>query len=135
MAKFAFTNPQITVNSVNLSAWVDNVELAETWADVDTTAFGSTVKSRIAGLGDHKFTIEFQQDFAGSAVEQTIGALVGATTTVAVLPVATTTSSTNPSYTFTVLVNDWKPVGGKIGDLAKVSSTWPVSGPVTKATS
>ena len=48
---------------------------------------------------------------------------------------AGTTSTTNPSYTMNALVTDWKPLAGKIGDLEKVSVTWPISGPVTKATS
>lgn len=135
MAKTVLINPQVVINSVNLSAWFDQVSIEESFADVDTTAFGSTAKTRIAGLGDHKFTAEIQQDFAGSAVDQTLSPLVGTTTTVAVLAVAGVTSSTNPSWTFSVLVTDYKPLSGKIGDLEKVSVTWPISGAVTRATS
>lgn len=132
MAKTVLTNVEILLNSVNLSAWVDSVTLEQTYADVDTTAFGSTAKTRIAGLGDHKCTLDFQQDWAIAAVEQTILPLVGTTTQVVVTaPAASAASSTNPAYTFTVLVTDWKDVDGKIGDLAKSSITWPVSGSVT----
>lgn len=135
MAKTVLLNPSITINSVNLSAWCDSVEIDETFADVDSTAFGSGSKTRLAGLGDHKLTLELQQDFAGSAVEATIYPLLSTVATVQVLPVAGTTSTTNPSYTMNALVTDWKPLAGKIGDLEKVSVTWPISGPVTKATS
>lgn len=134
MAVLVLLNPQITINSVDLSNRIDTVTLEETFADVDTTAFGSTSKTRVAGLGDHKVTLSFQQDFAASEVEQTVYPLVGTTTTVVVKPVNSTTTTTNPSYTFTVLVTDWKPVDGKVGALAMSNVTWPISGAVTKAT-
>jgi hypothetical protein len=133
MAKTVLINPSIVINSVNLSAWIDQVEINEVWAAVDSTAFGSSAKTLLAGLGEHKFTCEFQQDFAAAAVEATVYPLLGTLATVAILPLAGTTSSTNPSYTFSVLVNDWKPVSGKIGDLEKSSAAWPISGAVTKA--
>ena len=135
MAVTVITNPQITINSVDLSNHIVNVKLEETFADVDTTAFGSSSKTRVAGLGDHKVTLDFQQDFASASVEATIYPLVGTTTTVVVKPVNTTTTTTNPTYTFTVLVTDWNPLEGKIGELLMSSVTWPISGSVTKANS
>lgn len=135
MAVLVLLNPKIIINSVDLTNHIDQVTIEETFADVDTTAFGSTSKTRAAGLGDHKITLDFQQDFAAASVEATVYPLVGTTTTVVVLPVNAATTTTNPSYTMTVLVNDWKPVDGKVGALAMSSVTWPVSGGVTKATS
>ena len=135
MAKIVLLNPSIVINSVNLSDHIDQVTIEETYKDIDTTAFGSTAVTRVAGLGDHKLVLEFQQDFGASEVEATVYPLVGTLTSVSILPVSGTTTTTNPSYTMTVLVNDWKPVDGKVGDLSKVSITWPISGAVTKATS
>jgi hypothetical protein len=133
MAVQVFLTPQIIINSVDLTNRVDTVTLEETFADVDTTAFGSGSKTRVAGLGDHKVTLNFQQDFAAAEVESTVYPLVGTTTSVTIKPLSTTTSSTNPAYTFTVLVSDWKPVDGKVGSLLMSSITWPISGSVTKA--
>lgn len=135
MAVLVLLNPQIVVNSVDLSNHVDTVTLEETYADVDTTAFGSTSKTRTAGLGDHKVTINFQQDFAAASVEATIYPLIGTTTSVTVKPLNQTTTTTNPAYTFSALVTDWRPLDGKVGALAYSSVTWPISGGVTKATS
>lgn len=132
MAKIPLTNASVLLNSVNLSGWVDSMTIEQAYADVDTTAFGSSVKTRIGGLGDHKVTLDFQQDWALAAVEQTILPLVGSLTQLVVtVPNATTATSTNPSYTMTVLVTSWKDVDAKIGDLPKSSVTWPVSGPIT----
>lgn len=133
MAVSIFVTPQIIINSVDLTNRIDMATLEETYADIDTTAFGSASKTRVAGLGDHKITLEFQQDFAAAEVEATIYPLIGTTTSVTMKPLSSVTSTTNPAYTFTVLVTDWKPMDGKVGDLIKSSVSWPISGPVTKA--
>ena len=136
MAKVVLTNPKITINSVDLSGYISQVELAMSFAEVDTTSFGSGgAQTRIAGLGDHSFTASFHQDFAASLVEQTIYPLLGTTTNVTVKAVNTTTSTVMPEYVFTVLVTEWAPVSGSVGELLTADVTWPVSGSITKATS
>ena len=133
MAVQVFLNPQIVINSVDLTNRIDTASLDLTFADIDTTAFGATAKSRVAGLGDHKFGCEFQQDFAASEVEATVYPLVGTVTSITIKPLNAATSTVNPAYTFNVLVTDWHPVNGKVGDLLKSSVTWPISGGITKA--
>lgn len=134
MAKLVLTNPSITVNSVDLTGFIDEVTIDMAFDEVETTAFGNSVRQRVAGLGDHSISLSFQQDFATSSVEATIYPLLGTTTNVVVKPVNTTTSSTNPSYTVVALVNEWTPVSGSVGDLATVDVSWPANS-VTKATS
>jgi hypothetical protein len=135
MAKFVLTNPEITVNSVDLSDHVGSVTVTESYAEVATTAFGDTAVTRIAGLGDHSVSLDFHEDFASSEVHATIASLVGGTTTVTVKPVNETTSATNPSFSMTVLVTEWPLLNGAVGELASASVTWPVSGSITTATS
>lgn len=135
MAVLVLTNPQIVINSVDLSNRIDQVSLDLSYADVDTTAFGSSNKTRVGGLGDHKFTMEYQQDFAAAEVDATINPLLGLTTAIAVKAVNAATTTVNPAWTFTVLVDQYKAVSGKVGDLVKGSVTWPISGAVTRATS
>jgi hypothetical protein len=135
MAKFVLTNPEITVNSVDLSSHIGSVTVSESYAEVATTAFGDTAVTRIAGLGDHSVSLDFHEDFASSQVFGTIADLVGSTTTVTVKPVNETTSATNPSFSMTVLVTEWPLLNGSVGELASASVTWPVSGSITTATS
>ena len=135
MAKFVLTNPEITVNSVDLSDHVGSVTVTESYAEVATTAFGDTAVTRIAGLGDHSVSLDFHEDFASAEVHATIASLVGGTTTVTVKPVNETTSATNPSFSMTVLVTEWPLLNGAVGELASASVTWPVSGSITTATS
>jgi len=135
MAKFVLNNPEITINSVDLSDHVASVTLTENYAEVATTAFGSTAVTRIAGLGDHSISLDFHEDFAASEVHATISPLIGATTTVTVKPVNETTATTNPQFSATVLVTEWPLLSGSVGDLASASVTWRMSGAITTATS
>lgn len=134
MARIVLTNAKVTINSVNLSDHIASVTLSTSNDVVDTTGFSSTAaRSRVAGLADNSVTLEFHQDFATSNVEATIYPLIGTATTVVVIPVDTTVSATNPSYTFSALVAEWQPLSGAVGELATASVTWPISGAITKA--
>jgi hypothetical protein len=133
MAKLVLTNPSITVGGVDLSASITSVTLDTKYDIVETTAFGSTAKTRVAGLADNSVTLDFLQDYAASQVEATIYPLLGTATTVVIQPVAGSASTTNPKYTVSAVVSEWQPLKGGIGQLATASVTWPVSGTITKA--
>jgi hypothetical protein len=136
VAKFVITTPSITINSVDLSDHIASVTINESFADVTTTAFGSTNVTRVAGLGDHSISLEFHEDYAASEVHATINPLVGTTTTVTVTPVSgDSVSATNPKFSMTVLCTEWQQINGAVGDLATASVTWPISGDVSVLTS
>jgi len=135
MAKIVLTNPSITVGGVDLSDHINNITLETKYDIIETTTFGSTAKTRVAGLADNQITLDFMQDFAASSVEATIYPLLGTSTSIVIKPVAGTTTTTNPQYTVSALVADWTPLKGGVGQLATASVTWPVSGTITKATS
>jgi hypothetical protein len=139
MARLVLTDAYITINSVNLSDHISTVTLTTSDDVVETTAFGSTARTRVAGLADNSVSLEFMQDYAAASVEATINAtgssLVGTTTTVVVKPNGATTAADNPAYTFSALISEWTPLNGAVGDLATVSVTWPISGAITKAVS
>lgn len=132
MSTLVLTNAQIVINSVDLSSHVDTVTIEQNYADVDVSTFGTTSKQHAAGLSDNKLTLNFLQDFATASVDATIFPLVGLTTSFNIKPVASATSSTNPAYTGTVVVLQWKPLDGKIGAAAVASVAWPISGNVTR---
>ena len=135
MARIVLTNAYVTVNSVDVSDHVASVTLNSSIDVVETTAFSSTAaRTRIGGLADNSITLEFHQDYASGSIEATVYPLLGSTTTVVVKPNGSSTSATNPSYTSTVLVSEWTPLNGAVGELATASVTWPVSGAITKTT-
>jgi hypothetical protein len=139
MARIVLTNAYITINSVNLSDHIKSVTLTTTDDVIETTAFGSTARTRVGGLADNSVALEFDQDYAASSVEATINAagasLVGTVTSVVVKPNGATTAADNPAYSFSALVSEWTPLNGAVGELASASVTWPISGAITKAVS
>jgi hypothetical protein len=135
MAVITLTNAYITINSVNLSDHIASVTLTTTDDVIETTAFGSSARTRIGGLADNSVALEFHQDYATSSVEATIYPLIGTTTAVVVKPNGATTGAQNPSYSFSALISEWTPLNGAVGELATASVTWPIDGNITKAVS
>lgn len=136
MARLVLTNAYITINGVDLSDHIASVTLTTNRDVVETTAFSSTAaRTRIGGLADNSVALEFHQDYATSNVEATIYPLLGTTTAIVVKPNGSSTSSTNPSYSFSALVSEWTPLNGAVGELATASVTWNIDGAITKATS
>lgn len=135
MAVFALTDASITINSVDLSDHIASVEIDTSAAELDTTAFGDDWMTKIGGLKDWSLRLTFHQDFAASEVDATIWPLLGTTTTCVIKATSDAVGSTNPSYTGDVLVSEYSPVNGSVGDLATTSVTWPGAGTLTRATS
>ncbi len=134
MARIVLTNAVVKINSVDLSDHVASVELSQEVEEVETTAFGDSARTRTGGLANNSLSLDFHQDFASASVDDTLNALVGGTASFEILPAGTAVSATNPAYSGTVLLTEWTPVSGAIGELATASITWPVSGAVTRAT-
>lgn len=137
MAIQVMTNAVVTINGVDLSDHIDSVELNYEAADVKTTNFGSNgSETRTYGLKSGSVTISYQQDYASGKVDATLFSLVGAApVTITVKASSAATSASNPIFSGSFLVNNYKPVSGKTGDLATFSSTYPLSGALTRATS
>ena len=134
MAKFYAQDYKITVGTANLSDSIASVTLDITADEIETTAFGSTYRTRIGGLKDGSVSLDFHQDFGAGSVDALLFPLMGSTVAVKIAPTSGTVTATNPEYRFTALVTQYQPFAGAVGDLATLSVTWPVSGEVTRAT-
>lgn len=134
MAKFVATDYNITINGSPFSSSLAAVTLDITVEEQDTTSFGNTARTRVGGLQDASISLDFHQDFAASAVDATLFPLLGSYATVVVKPTAGTVTATNPSYTAVCLVTQYQPFASSVGDLATLSVSWPVSGPVVRGT-
>jgi hypothetical protein len=136
LAKYVVTGNKVSINGTDLSSSVARAEISVNVADVDVTDFGSAGYTElIGGLKSGTVSIDFHQDYAAGSVEATIFPLLGSIATAVIIAGnGTAASSATPAYTATVLVNNWNPVSGAVGDLSTVSVTWPTSGVVTKAT-
>jgi trans-2-enoyl-CoA reductase len=134
MAKLVLTDVITTIGGTDYSANINQVEISVSADEVDTTAFGSAWRTSTNGLKSGTFTVCFHSDSAAAAIDSSLWTLFGSAATVVVKPNGTAVSSSNPSYTFAVNVNNLTPVSGAVGDLAVANVTWPITGAVTRAT-
>jgi hypothetical protein len=139
MARLVLIDASVVINGVNLSEFITSVGLSTSEDVVDTTGMASSgARTRVSGLQDNSLTLEFNQDFATSGPELTINAvgssLVGTNTTVVIKPTSSAVGVNNPSYTMSCVVAEWQPLSGAVGELSTISTTWPISGVITKAT-
>lgn len=135
MATFAFIDAKVVVNSVNLSDHVRKVKLSIDVDDLDNTAMGATYKNRQGGLKDWSVDIEFNQDFAASNVDATLFPLIGTVVSFTLNPTSGANSATNPAYSGNLLIKEYTPLDGSVGDLGVVSFTWPGAGALSRLTS
>jgi hypothetical protein len=126
----------VVINNIDLSDHVASVTINQNIDAVETTAFGDGGRTRIGGLEDSSISLDFHQDFASGDVDATIAPLVGGTASFNIGPFGTAIAAagTAPRYTGTVLVTEWTPLNGTVGDLSTASVTWPVSGVIARGT-
>lgn len=135
MASFVSTNASVVINSVDLSDHVESVELSYQAEAVEDTAMGDTVRSNTGGLKVIGLSITFHQDDAASEVSATLFPLVGSTTTVVIKPVNAAVSTSNPSYSTTMLLTEYPPISGSVGELSKATVSFAPAGvALTRAT-
>lgn len=134
MPKFVATDYAITIGTANFSSSLAAVTLDISTDEQETTAFGDTYRTRIAGLRDASLTLDFHQDFGAGSVDATLFPLIGSAVSFSIKPTSGTVTATNPSYSGTAIVVQYQPFASNVGDLATLSVTWPVSGSVTRGT-
>jgi len=141
MAVQIIKNPMIILNGGTVSSSATQCSISVEWDDVETTSFDSATagwRTRIQGLGSGTFDVEWNQDYANGAIDSIVWALATAaagTASVEVRPASTAAAGTsNPKYTFSVVLTGWNPIDSAVGDLATVSTSWPITGAVTRAT-
>ena len=138
MAIYVNKDIRVTVNSIDLTTYVTNVELVQAVDSVESTAMSATTVNGhtfVGGIQNNTVTISFNQDFAASTVHATLTALVGVPTTVTVRPTSAGPSATNPTFSVaSALMSEYRPVMGAVGDLATVGAITFTGGLYTAAT-
>ena len=135
MAVFLNNGVVVTVNAVDLSAYVSSVTLNRTFDELEVTAMGDSGHKFVKGLEASSVTIDFFNDTATSKVLATLQAGWGTSTTVTLKQTSAATSATNPLYTMSCLINGTTDINGAVGDLGTQSVTWTVNGTVAITTS
>lgn len=136
MAKMALLASMLMVNGVDVSDHTSKIELTLEVEEKDVTTFASLGwKESLGGLKSGSLAVTFKQDIAASALDSQIWALFGTVTTFEVRLTNAARGTSNPAYTGNVLVRQWTPISGSVGDVAEASVTWPTSAAVQRQTS
>lgn len=126
MAKQVLTDVTVTVNSVDLSDHVTQVEVSMQKDEVDVTGMGAQAREILPGLADASITVTFLQDFAAGEVDATLEPLYTANSLfpVEVVPTSGTVSASNPSYSGTFTLLQYTPISGGVGDASTMDVTF-----------
>jgi len=136
MAKKVLLDAQLSINGTDVTQWCAKLELEDNFEDKDGTTFASGgAKEVLGGLESGEVGITFKNDYAVSALDSTMWALRRSVVTWTARADADAVSTSNPQYSGSLLVNKWVPISGSVGDLAEVDVTFPLSGPMARATS
>jgi hypothetical protein len=126
-------------SSTDFSIMTTAVNLSLTADEIDYTNFASGGwRLKTSGLKAGTVQLDFNQDYAASQLDALfgLGGTFGFGTTfyLDVKPTSSARSATNPSTVISCVNLDYKPVAGKVGDLAVVSLQFPTTGQVARLT-
>ena len=134
MAGRTFADPYVSINAVDLSAYVLSVDFVDKYNIHDNTAGAALGTSNRAGIQNPSFSVTFLQDHTTGAVDQTIGPLVGAAAFAIIYkPAGSVTATTNPKWTGNAVVESY-PVGGTVAQQDEITVTFLPAGKWTRAT-
>ena len=133
MAIFLNNGVSVTLNSVDLSAYVTAVTINQSFDELEVTAMGDTAHKFAKGLEASTITLDFLNDNAASTVIPTLRAAYGTTVTCVIKQTSAAVSATNPSYTASVLVNNLQNVNGDVASISSQSITFTCNSTVAVA--
>ena len=127
------TNAAPTTPSIDISSYVTNAVINQIVDELEITTQGDLSHRFVAGLQSGTFQLDFLNDWAASQVNETLSAAFGKTLAVSVITVkGTAVSATNPTYQFSILVNNLTPIGtGGVAEVASSSLSFTVNSVIT----
>ena len=122
-----------TTPSIDISAYVTNAVINQIVDELEVTAMGDLSHRFVAGLQSGTFSVDLINDWAAAAVNETLSAAFGQTLSVSVITVkGTPVSATNPTYQFSIFVNNLTPIGqGGVSEIATSSLSFTVNSAIT----
>lgn len=136
MAKSVLLASYLSINATDLSSYCYKIELPIEVEDKETTTFGSAGwKEFLGGLKSGSLSVGFKQDVAAAALDAIMWPLLGTVVAFEIRLSNAAVGTSNPKYTGSLLIKNWKPIAGNVGDVAEVEVDFPTTGTVTRATS
>lgn len=137
MASVVYKDAYISLDSNDLSAYAQSLELPLSVETLDDTAMGDDTRSNAAGLKTWTATINFHQSFVDNELDEILYGLynAGAAFTCEFRPTSSSVSAANPKYSGSGILSEYTPMTGSVGDLLVIPVTIVAAGDLTRATS
>ena len=140
MPGFVFTDARVEIDGTVLSAQVRAVTLTYSVELLDASAMGlgaTATRQRVAGLLDWTLSVDFNQNFAVSNVDEILyGILIAKVSVqVKVRPTSAVIGTANPEYNGFAFLESYPPFSGGVAEIAVVSATFQGDGVLNRATS
>jgi len=129
------TDGMLIINSQTISDHANKIELPISVDPQETTAFGATYKARVGGLKDAVLNVSLFNDFVATQLDSIFFPLLGTVVTFEVRPTSAARAVGNPAYTGSILIAQWTPITGTVGQLVQLDMSFPTTGPVLRQTS
>lgn len=134
MTAMVLKSSYLALNGVDRSSWCKKIELKKEVDPKDVTTFASAGWVEfIGGLFKAGLSITFLNDVTDNTLDETMDALLGTVVSFEVRPTSAAVGAGNPKQTGNVLITEWTPLAGNVGDLNEASYTYPTSGVVARA--
>ncbi len=124
MAVFLSNGAVVTLNSVDISAYVTGVTINRSFDELEITAMGDSAHKFVKGLEASTITLDLLNDNAAAGVTATLASAWGTTVPLVIKRTSAAISTTNPEYQTTVLVNNTQDLNGAVGDISTQSITF-----------
>lgn len=134
MAKIVLLAEFLSIGGTDVSSYTKKAELKLESDAVDVTTYGDAGwKVFLAGLKSGELSWEALNDVAAAALDSIMFPLFGTVVTFEIRASNAVVGASNPKYTGSILIKEWSPIGGGIGDANSVSVSYPTSGAVARA--
>jgi hypothetical protein len=125
MAIFVLSDAQVTVNTISLGTYVNNVVLNAERDSVEVTAMGGAASANAhvftGGLQNNSATINFYNDEVAAKTVETLYSALGSGASVLILK----NSASGVTFTLTnCFLQTTNPINGATGDLSQQSVTF-----------
>lgn len=118
MATLVFKNAFLTLGGTAVHTYVESIEFQTEVEALDDTTMGDTTRSSKPGMYSQSLSVTFKQDFASSALDSIINALLGTSFAFELRAENATVTTSNPKWTGNAMIKGYSPISGSVGTLA-----------------
>lgn len=123
---------KFTWNSIALTSYMTSASFERVRELVETLTFGDTDMTRIAGVKDVSFDLDFEWAAGSNTIDAALGDAIGTSAAFTYDPTGTATPApTTPTYTGTLILESYS-ITGDTGTAVTGSATFKGNGAVTR---